>query len=79
MGEGRVTIRYLVIEKEDRQEKIATDIFDLTKVLRELRQCVEDVYRRKLANAMLWISLIWFIGNALLIFLIYYLTYINST
>lgn len=60
-------VRNLVIEKDGKSEIIKTDIFDPTKPIRELRQWIEEIFRRHLAYYSLIFLVVWLILNLFII------------
>lgn len=60
--------RVLVVVMDGKQERIPTDPFDPNKPIRELREWIDDHFRRQLAYYMMLFVVLWLLLNSLLIY-----------
>jgi hypothetical protein len=70
VGISAAVERFLALNKDGKQEIIPADPFDANKPIRDLRNWIEDEYRKQLAYWMLGILGIWLVANSILIYLL---------
>ena len=64
------TVRCLALKQGEREEIIKTDPFDPDKPIRDLRNWVEDSFRKQLAYWMMGLLVIWLLANSYMLYLI---------
>jgi len=71
IGDSLKIIRFLYLEKDDKEgERLPMHPFDPDKPMRDLRNWVENRYRRNLAYLMMFLIALWLVANSYMLYLL---------
>ncbi len=63
-------VRFLVLRQGEKEEVIRTDPFDPSKPIRDLRNWIEDDFRKQMAYWMMGMLGVWLVANSYMLYLL---------